>query len=170
MANRSFQQENYTLIAREVTLYAAVLCNDGGSVRLQQWNYPTLGTGPLARTYSQAPNPPLFPSGSAYPLNTQGGAEGVQYVSRVAPGILDIKLQNNYQRCLSVEFTVQNTTGVSSNIVVVKASDVDPLPRMTAANGSVIRVAFSTAAGAVADFPAETILLLKIVLADSTTP
>lgn len=170
MANRSFQDQQFTLITRQVELFAAVRVGEvATTIALQKWNYPVLGTGPLARTYTAAPLPPTFPSGSSYPLSTQGGADGVRSITRVDNGIWWVKLQDNYQRVLGVSFDVLSATGASPVVAVGKSPDLTPFS-MQAKDGSFFALVFSSASGVAHDFNIGDLVHLKFVLADSTTP
>lgn len=166
MANRSFQDTQYTLIKREVRLYAAVAVGAAGAVTLKKWVYPTLGAGPNARTYQDAPLATSLPSGVPGALQYNAGAEGVRSVTRTGVGAWTIKLQDNYQRLTALSFITENTTGAATVITVAKG----PATGMDAVGGSEITVVFSSAASTPAD-PAEgDLILLSITLADGTEP
>jgi len=168
MANRSFIDKSYTMVKREVRLYAAVACTGEGvtaAVALQKWNYPQMGqTAAPARTYTAAPT---TPAGQGYPLMYQTGAEGVRSVTRTATGLWTVKLQDNYQRVLRVDAQTQKAGGLS---VIVAAGINSTLTDMNATNGSDIGIALLSATATAADPAAGDLILLTFTLADATEP
>ncbi len=168
MANRTFVDKNYTLVKREVTLYAAVLAGDPATtVTMRKWNYPVFGaTAAPARTYTAAPTGTV-PSGAAYPNGYRFGAEGVQSVTRTAAGLWTVKLQDNYQRVLRVTYNGQLAGGLS---LIVNVGINSTITNMDAANGSVIGLALLSATGVAADQQAAELGLLSFTLADATEP
>ena len=164
MANRSFVDSNFTLVKRQVTLYAAVSVGAAGAVTLQKWGYPTLGAG--GQSYATAPTGAV-PVGAAYPNQYQVGAEGVLSVTRTAAGLWTVKLQDNYQRCLGVTAQGQLAGGLSA---IVNVGLNSTITSMTAANGSVIGLALLSATATAADPASGETILLTIQLADATEP
>jgi hypothetical protein len=154
-------------VKREITLYAAVSVGGAGAVTLQKWNYPTLGAGPNARTYTAAPTANSLPSGNAYPLQYAAGAEGVRSVTRTATGLLTFQFQDNYQRCLQVEVNTQSAGGLSTVVAVgINTTLVD----MAAAGGSKVAVALASSTATAADAASGDVLLFKFTFADATEP
>ena len=178
MANRTFIDKSYSLVKREVRLYAAVQVGAAGAVTLLKWNYPTLGTGTgpaaLARTYSAAPLPTSLPSGAAYPLQYGAGAEGVRSVTRADVGGWVVTLQDAYQRILKVDFTAF-ATGSGSGIATMdllnsggqSAAGFLPTPAFPANSFGLL---FRNAAGTIADPTSGITVLLAITLMDATEP
>ena len=165
MANRNFMDKQYSLIKREVHLYLAVSVGAAGSVTLQKWNYPTLGAGTGARTYTAAPVANALPSGAPYPLQYAAGAEGIRSVTRTGAGAWTIQLQDNYQRVMHVGWNVQSATGVSQLHVGINST----ITNMASNGGSTI--ALTLAQAGVATDPANgDVFLLALLLADGTEP
>lgn len=166
MADRTFVEKRYSLVKRRVDLYAVILVDPAGTTpQLQKWNYPTLGTGPLARTYSAAPLPTALPSGAPYPLQYSAGAEGVRSVTRTGVGQWQVQLQDNYQRHFGVGFTLEIAGGVVSGQVAINSTTTN----MAAAGGSILGLT-TLVGGAAADLTSGTIVNLRIFLADATEP
>lgn len=114
MANRTFQQFQYSLEKGVVRLFCRVSVAGGGAVTLQKWN-------PATRTYSSAPT-----SGTgAYAVGTQG----IRSVARTGAGAWTITLQDTYQRLLGVRW---NATAASGT-VTVNAMGIDSTTDVTAA-------------------------------------
>jgi len=167
MANRSFIDRSYTLVKRQVSLYGAFLVGAGGAVTLRRWNYPTLGGGTAARTYTAAPLATALPTGAPYPLQYTAGAEGIRSVTRTGLGAWSVQLQDNYQRVLGVTFTMQNATGVTT------ISDIGingTTTNMNANGGSLLALQLINVGGAAADPANNDLLLMTILLADATEP
>jgi hypothetical protein len=167
VANRSFIDSNFSLVKRMVHLFGCVSAAEGATtVILKKWNYPTLGAGTLARTYSAAATASALPSGAApYPLQYAAGSEGIRSVTRTATGKWTVTLQDNYQRMVGLNFYEANAGGVST---VVKLCEDTTLTNMAAAGGSVIGLKFSSAAGAAADPIGD--VRLELILQDATEP
>lgn len=165
MANRTFTELNYTLVKRKVELYAAVLVGDGVAT-LQRWNYPTLGGGANAQTYTTAATAAAN-VGNAYPLQYNAGAEGVRSVTRTGDGLWTVKFQDNYQRCLGVMAAVQIAGGVSNTIAVGINST---LTNMKAQGGSTVGIALMSSASTASDPTIDGVVLLTFILADATEP
>jgi hypothetical protein len=166
MATRGFMDKQYTLVKKQTTLYAAVAVS-GTTPALQKWNYPTLGAGPNARTYTAAPAPSALGTGYPYPNQYAAGAEGVRNVARTAAGLWTVTLQDNYQRVLSVTLNVQVAGGLANIVAVGRNTSVDS---MAAQGGSQFGLALLSATGVAADPTSGHVLLLGIVLADGTEP
>lgn len=165
MANRTFVDKSYTMIKREVRLYAAVLVGAEGAVTLRKWNYPQLGsTTTPARTYTAAPT---TAAGQGYPTMYANGAEGVRSITRTATGLWTLKLQDNYQRILRVDAQMQLAGGLS-NIVVCGINST--LLNMDATGGSVVAIALMSSTATAADPTADSTVLLTFTLADATEP
>lgn len=164
MANRSFIDKSYTMVKREVRLYAAVDVGVEGAVTLQKWNYPVFGGGTNARTYTAAPT---TPAGQGYPLQYQTGAEGVRSVTRTAAGLWTIQLQDNYQRVLRVDAQGQLAGGTSAIVGVgLDSSTTD----MDATDGSEVGIALLSATATALDPADGETILLTFTLADATEP
>lgn len=169
MANRSFQNEQYILIKREVKLWAVIGVPSGTTPVLQKWNYPVLGAGVIARTYTAAPTANTLPSGAAYPLQYGCGSEGVRSVARTNTGLWTIKLQDNYQRVLRVNGDMAVNGGLSN---IVWIGENSTLTSMGAAGGSEIGVALLSSTATVADPTAAATCYVRIefTLQDATEP
>ena len=167
MANRNFIDKQYALIKREVHLYGAFLVGAAGAVTLQKWNYPTLGAGTGARTYTAAPLANALPSGAPYPLQYAAGAEGIRSVTRTGAGAWTVQLQDNYQRLMMVSESVQNATGVVTTADVGISSTIT---NMTANGGSIIGLQLLNTAGGAADPASGDLVLLTFILNDATEP
>jgi hypothetical protein len=173
MANRSFQDMRYALVKREVTLYAAVQLSSSGTViALQKWNYPALGQGAIARTYSPANvGAALTPqSGAPWPLQYNAGSEGVRSIVRTNVGLWTVTLQDNYQRVLMVNFLVQTALTAAGTQAQTVSLDGTVL-NMGANGGSVLGVRFMSNSTTVAEpSVGNDLVLLKMDLADGTEP
>jgi len=167
MANRSFDQQDLTIQKRVVSLFG-VFTLSGTTPALQKWNYPTLGTGANARTYTAAPIAAAPPSGTGpWPLQYSGGCEGIFSVVRTATGLWTIKLQDNYQRLLGIA-GFQTIAGGTANIVGF--SENSTLSAMGTAGGSVIGLALLSATGTLADPTSGSSITLRLRLHDATEP
>lgn len=162
MANRTFVETQLTLVKRQVTLFGAFSVGAAGAVTLQRWIYPTLGGGTNARTYQTAATAPVS---TGFPNQTNAGAEGIRSVTRISAGRWNIQLQDNYQRCLGVDFTVSSATGITRLVPgIVSGSTV-----MSQAGGSLITLQW--AQDGVATDPANgDTMLLAFNLSDATEP
>ena len=173
MANRSFIDKQYTLLKREVSIYAAVQLSSAGTViALQKWNYPALGQGAAARTYTAANvGAALTPqSGAPWPLQYNAGSEGVRSIVRTGVGLWTVTLQDNYQRLVFCSFTVQ-TAATAIGTQAMQMSLDGTVVNMAANGGSVIGVRFmSNPTTVVEPSVANDLVLLKFVLADGTEP
>lgn len=167
MANRTFMDQQYTLIKRRVDLFAAVSVGAAGAVTLQKWNYPTLGTGPLARTYSAAPLATALPSGAPYPLQYAAGAEGIRSVTRTGTGAWTVQLQDNYQRVLGVTFNIQKAGGAGATVQIGIDSTIT---NMASNGGSTIGLLLMSSTATAADPASGDVMLLHFILADATEP
>ena len=173
MANRTFKDKQYVMVNREVVLYTAVQLSSSGTViALQKWNYPTLGTGTLARTYSAAnvtSTVPL-PSGAPWPQQYNQGAEGDRSVTRTGVGLWTVQLQDNYQRLLTVSFTIQTALTAAGTQAQMVSLD-GTLMNMAANGGSTFGLRFMTNSTTVAE-PSlgNDLVLLKFSLTDGTEP
>jgi len=167
MANRSFNEEVYTVPKRPVTLWAVVTMS-GTTPVLQKWVYPTLGTGTNVRTYTTASSV-TAPSGTgSWPLQYTGGTEGVFSVTRTAAGLWTVALQDAYQRVMLVQ-AWQSLAGGAATII--GCSENTTITNMSAgAPGSVIGVGLLSATGTLADPATLTTVKLKIELLDATEP
>ncbi len=163
MADRSFIDSNFTLIKREVKLYAAVQ-RSGLTFSLMKWVYPTLGKGTAARTYVAAPLvTSALPSGNANPRQYAFGAEGVLSATRTSTGLYAIKLQDNYQRLMGVSFITESATGA---VAVSYCSVITP--NMAAAGGAEFSLQFYGASTVAADLADGDRRLLTFTMADAT--
>jgi hypothetical protein len=167
VADRTFVEKQYTMIKRRVELYAAVLVGAAGAVSLRRWNYPTLGGGTNARTYTAAPPANALPTGAPYPLQYGAGAEGVRSVTRTGAGLWTVQLQDAYQRVLGVSVTTDVAGGLAT---VVHAALNTTITNLATVGGSTIGVALLSAAGVAADPTAGDLILLRFDLADATEP
>ncbi len=166
MANRTFNDKQYTLIKRPVEIFAAVSVGAAGAVTLQKWNYPTLGsTVSPASTYTAAPT--TTPTGGGYPLQYQTGAEGVRTVTRTAAGLWTIKLQDNYVRILQVTAQGQLAGGLSA---IVGCALNSTTSSMTASGGSTVGIALLSATATALDPADGETILLRILMHDATEP
>lgn len=166
MADRTFVDKQYCMVKRHVSIFAAILIDPAGTTpQLQKWNYPTLGAGPAARTYTAAPLPAALPSGAPYPLQYAAGAEGVRSVTRTGVGQWLVQFQDNYQRLLGVGMTLEVAGGVAAGQMAVNTTTTN----MAAAGGSVVGLT-TIAGGVAADLASGTLVLLRFFLADATEP
>lgn len=165
MANRTFIDKSYTMVKREVRLYAAVSVGAAGAVTLLRWNYPQMGqTASPARTYTAAPT---TPSGNGFPIQYQTGAEAVRSVTRTGTGLWTVKLQDNYQRVLRVDAQMQIAGGLS-NIVATGINSTTT--SIDASGGSEVGIALLSSTGTAADPTNGATMLLTLTLADATEP
>ncbi len=167
MANRTFDQDNYSLIKRMVHLFADFSVSEAVTPvpTLQKWNYPTFGIGAAARTYTAAATASTLPTGAAYPLQYQAGSEGVLSVTRTAVGLYTLKLQDNYQRLMGL---MAFPSGAGGTPVFALVSENTTISNYTGAGvtGSVIGLAFWDFAAAAVDPIGH--VRLTLILADAT--
>ena len=164
MAERTFNQFSMTLIKRPVRIYAAVAVGAAGAVTLQKWNYPTLGSGTNARTYTAAPT---TAAGNGYPTQYSLGAEGVKSVTRTGTGLWTVQFQDAYQRCLRVGHNISIAGGLS-NIVNVGINST--LTSMTASGGATVGLALLSATATAADPTSGSVVLLSFDFNDASEP
>ncbi len=169
MANRTFIDKNYSFVKRMVHLFCDVSVSEAATPvpTLQKWNYPVLGTGPNARTYTAATSAASLPTGAGpYPRQYQGGSEGVLDVVRTAIGLYTLRLQDNYQRLLFVagHAAVAGGTPVFAN--VTENTTITNLGS-TAGTG-IVGLAFWDYAAAAVDPIGH--VRLHLILADATEP
>jgi hypothetical protein len=166
MANRTFDQYDLSILKRVCHVWGVFQMN-GTTPVLQRWNYPTLGTGVNARTYSAAPTP-ASAGASVGPFNHySAGADGVWSVTRTGAGLWTVQLQDNYQRLLSVKVS-QSLAGGLGNIV--QAHENSSISNMPASGGSIIGLALLSASGAAADPTASSYVRVEFALQDATEP
>ena len=167
MANRTGIDKSYSIAKRLWRVYAAVAVGAAGAVTLKKWVYPTLGAGANARTYQDAASANALPSGNPYPLQYGAGAEGVRSVARTAAGLWTIKMQDAYQRVLSVYAQGMLAGGLSAIVGCGRNTSVDS---MSANGGSEFGISLLSATGVAADPANGETILLEIVLQDATEP
>lgn len=150
MAQRSFIDSNFTLVKREVRLYATISVAEAVTPvpTLLKWNYGTFGTGPNVRTYTAAPTGTVPSSAGNYPLQYQVGAEGVLSVTRTATGLYTLRLQDNYQRLVGMNAYAAVAGGTP---VFAKLTENTTITNMGSPGGSLIGLAFWDFAAAAVD-------------------
>lgn len=172
MANRTFSQDNYALIHREIRLYTSFSVSEAVTPvpTLLRWNYPTLGVGVNARTYTAAATATATPSGGApYPLQYQAGAEGVLSIVRTAVGKYTLQLQDNYQRLVDLNAYASVASGTPVFAIVTENTTISNYAGVAVARtGSLIGLAFWDFAAAAVD-PIG-VVRLSLTLADATEP
>jgi len=104
MADRQFQQVNYSLEKNIVRLYAVVSMTSSTTPVLQKWNPPPPGSGSVG-TYSAAAT-----SNPAATLRSNGW-QGINSVTRVSTGVWTFQMQDAYQRLLQIGMNATNSTG-----------------------------------------------------------
>lgn len=166
MANRTFINQQWTLLKGVTTLWARFLVT-GTTPALMKWNYPQLGqTGSPANTYTAAPT---TGGGLGFPNRYNQGADGVYSVSRTATGLWSVQLSDFYSRLISVT-GFQSLAGGAATIVAV-AENTTISAMATAANGgSLIGVALLSSTGTLADPATTTSMTLRFDLQNSTAP
>ena len=165
MADNTYTDVSYSVIKREVRLYAAVDVAAAGAVTLLRWNYPQMGqTAAPNSTYTAAS---VLPTGNGFPQLGQTGAEGIRSVTRTAAGLWTVKFQSNFQRVMRVDAQGQLAGGLSA---IVGVGINSTLLSMAAVNGSEVGIALLSATATALDPAAGTTMLLTFTLADSTTP
>ncbi len=168
MANRTYMDKNYSLIKREVRLYCDFSVSEAVTpvATLQKWNYPTFSAGPNARTYTAAASAAALPSGNPYPLQYQGGSEGVLDVTRTAVGKYTIRLQDNYQRLM---FMAAHASGASGTPVFAICTENTTITNLGSTAGTgIIGAAFWDFAAAAVDPIGHVRVVL--ILQDATEP
>jgi hypothetical protein len=108
MSNRSYIDQQFTLLKRQVDLFMSVSVGAAGAVTLQKWNYPSLGGGANAWSYTAAPT---SGGGSTFPTAYITGEGGIRSVVRTAAGAWTITLQDSYQRLLAMDPTFIQSAG-----------------------------------------------------------
>lgn len=134
---------------------------------LQKWNYPTFGTGANARTYTSVAAPGTLPTGAAYPLQFQYGAEGVFSVTRTAIGKYTLALQDDYQRLMYVDAYASVASGTP---VFAKVTENTTISDFSGAGipGAIVGLAFWDFAAAAVD--PISVVRVHLILADATEP
>lgn len=163
MANRTFSQDNFSLIKRMVHIFTTIYV-DGTTPTVRKWNYPTFGAGANARTYTVAPSASTLPSGAAWPLQYSAGAEGVYNVARTGTGLYTITLQDSYQRLMFVDGYAASAGGAPTFLKVTENSSITNMA--SSSPGSIIGLAFWDANAAAVD-PVGPVRLM-FILQDAT--
>lgn len=168
MANRSFIDSNFSIVKRVVRLFATISVS--GDVTpvptVQKWNYPVLGTGPNARTYTAATAASALPSGAPYPQQYAAGSEGILSVVRTAIGKYTLTLQDNYQRLININAYAAVASGTPVFAIVTDNTTITNLGS-TSGTG-IIGLAFWDFAAAAVD-PVGAVRL-ALDLADASEP
>jgi hypothetical protein len=169
MASRQFTQVQYTVVKREVKVYATVSVGANGAVTLQKWNYPVFGsTTTPASTYTAAPVLAAPPAGTAsWPAMYQGGTEGVFSVTRTGTGLWTVKFQDSYQRLLFLDGHIKVAAGASNIVAIAENASISAVQT---AGGSVVGVALLSSTATVADPTSGHIVNLSFTFADATEP
>lgn len=168
MANRTFMDQNFSLIKRMVHIFCDVTSTEAVTpvVTLNRWNYPVFGTGPNARTYTAAPVATALPSGPGpYPLQYTAGSEGVLSVTRTGVGLWTFKMQDSYQRLMTFSAVPSTAGGVPTFATATKNTTTT---NMSTVAGSLIGVAFWDFAGAAVDPIGH--VRMTFILGDATEP
>ena len=166
--NRTVDQDNYSFIKRMVRIFTTINFVEGvtPTATVMKWNYPTLGVGVNARTYTAATSGTL-PAGAAYPLQYQYGAEGVFGITRTAVGLYTLKLQDNYQRLVDLNAYAASAGGATQFAKVTENTTISNYTGAAVAqNGSVIGLAFWDFANAAVDPIGQ--VRIALVLCDAT--
>lgn len=168
MANRSFQNQNYSMIKRMVALFADFTVSEAVTPvpTLNKWNYPTFGAGPNSRTYTAAPLASTLPTGAPYPLQYSAGAEGVLSIARTAAGQYTLKLQDNYQRLVGLNAWAATATGTPVFAICTENTTISSYSPTTP--GAIIGLAFWDFAAAAVDPIGH--VRVQLILADATEP
>lgn len=168
MASRSFIDSNFSLVKRMVHLFCDISISEAVTPvpTLQMWNYPVLGQGTAARTYTAAVSASTLPTGSGpYPLQYAAGSEGVLSVARTAIGKYTLTLQDNYQRLLQVNAHASVADGTPVFSLVTENTTITA---MGTPPSSIIGLAFWDFAAAAVDPIGHVRIML--VLQDATEP
>lgn len=147
MADRLLNRDRGSVLKGLVDVFCVVDVGAAGAVTLQQWNYPTFGAGPDARTYTAAPTT----GGSvAWPGRAAQGDAGVYTVARTAAGLWTVTLQDFYDRLVGMSFYSSLAGGLSAVVAIHENTTITAMG--TAANGgSVIGVALLSATATALD-------------------
>ncbi len=169
MANRTFKDSNFSMVARMVHLFFDFNVTEAVTPvpTLQKWNYPVFSTGPNARTYTAAASAATLPTGAGpWPLQYQAGSEGVLDVTRTAVGKYTVRLQDNYQRLVSQTGYAAVASGTPTFAIVTENTTITSLGA-TSGTG-IVGLAFWDFAGAAVDPIGH--VRMTFILADATEP
>lgn len=161
MANRTFDQNRLQLLKRTVEIWG-IFSVSATVPALQRWNYPQLGGGTNARTYTAAP---ATGGGTTYPTRYVQGADGIFSVARTGVGLWTVTMQDNYQRLLGL-LVHQSLAGGLGTIVAINENTT--ISNMSATGGSVIGVALLSSTATAAD-PAGQVAI-RFTFQDATEP
>lgn len=175
MADRSFIDKQYTLLKGVTKLWPVFNVGAAGAVTLQKWNYPSLGQGSAAWTYTAAPT---TGGGTAWPVADVAGADGVRSVTRTGTGAWTITLQDSYHRLLGVDcmFTASAGGGAPASSPACVAVQVlgnlkgGSNGDVTLQTGGTIKLLFQSAAATAADPASGEQIILEITLQNKSEP
>ena len=154
MADRTFEdgKGHFSLIKRKVDLYGSFSVSEAVTPvpTLYKWNYPSLGVGVNARTYTAAPSTSALPSGTGpWPNQWVGGAEGVYSITRTAIGLYTLVLQDKYQRLIDLHAYASVAGGTPVFAHCTENTTISNM--MPTTPGSIIGLAFWDFAAAAVD-------------------
>lgn len=163
MANRTFDRDLFTIQKRLISLWAVVGVPSGTTPVLQRWQYGSLGS---SSSYTPAAT---TGGGTGFPTRYSQGAEGVFKVTRTAPGLWTVELQDSYRRLLGLHADMAIAGGTAN---IVQCAENTTISNINAAPGSIIGVALLSSTGTPADptAGASTLIRIRLDLQDATEP
>ena len=153
MADRQFQQINYSLEKSLVRLYCAVSVGAAGAVTLQK--PPSLSNSGVG-SYTAAAT-------GGVPLHSNGW-QGVSTITRISTGVYTFTLQDAYQRLLGVKVIAQNATGLPTAFSVGLWNSTN----VTSNTAPIIKLTMLSATATAADPASGDTLYFEFILQNST--
>lgn len=147
MANRWFNQFNYTVDKGVVNLFGVVNIGATGAPTLQQWK-PSVG------------------GGGTYAAAVTGGFRGVKSITRTTTGVYVVTFQDTFQRVMSygIVFQAPTSTTPAAPIVTLQTTGTN----VGSLTSPQVTFNCQSATGSLADPASGEIMLLNFVLQNST--
>lgn len=166
--NRTCNEKFLSIVKRPVAIYGVFNVGAAGAVTLQQYNYPTFGAGPNARTYTAAPVGPALPASSGqWPAQYRAGSEGIYSVVRTGTGLWTITFQDNYQRLIGLSCFTRKAGGVAT---ISDIAENTTISSMANGSGSIVGLTLLNGAAAAADPASGDQLVITFEFQDATEP
>lgn len=165
MANRTFQERQFGLVKRKVSLYPVVSVGAAGAVTLQKRTFTATGATLVASSsLGAAPT-----TGVGY---AKGDGAGTASVSRTGTGAWTVTLSDSYQYLLGVSIVqTSNATGaITAGMVGIVSGTTNVTTNTSVGSGGVVAIVLSSAAGTPADPASGDVLTLEVILGDATEP
>lgn len=165
MANRNFQDTQFSLLKGLVTLYPVISVGVAGAVTLKKRQFYQPGAIGVGGSYALVDAPT---SGVGYAV---GDGAGVRTVSRSDTGDWTITLSDPYVYLAELDIACQ-TLAAPGTLVCLAVANIDSTNVTTntaVGNGGVINITLNDETAA-ADPASGTVVTLKIVLGNATEP